>query len=496
MTRKNRIIVFLSIVVLFTSFLYALIKYLKEYFYVSFEMLIVMFFANTTGTGSDVYIQAAKYIIPRMFLFMFIFFAFLYIIDPDNQTIISNICYKKNNKKITLNITNLLLAYVFIMMILIQIKSLNDLGLFSYIKKINDKTYIYENEYVSPDDVSISAKKKKNLIYIYLESMEVGFASKENGGLLDYDLIPNLRELAAENTYFSFNEDVGGFHSFTRTSWTVSALLGSESGIPYAFPVGSNSMRNDISFAPKIITLGDILEENGYNQEFLCGSDSDFGGRRGFFKTHGNFRIFDYYDGLNNGYTDDYVWWGLDDRTLYEIAKDELAKLYKEGKPFNLTMLTVDTHHIGGYVCDLCNDEFDIQYANVVKCADKQIGDFINWLKEQPYYEDTLIVISGDHPTMDGTLITEPDYQNRFTYECFINSSVSSTNTKNREFNTLDMFPTILAAMGFEIEGDKLGLGTNLFSGKQTLEEKYGYSYLNSELNKYSDFYAQSFYAE
>ncbi len=40
---------------------------------------------------------------------------------------------------------------------------------------------------------------------------------------------------------------------------------------------------------------------------------------------------------------------------------------------------------------------------------------------------------------------------------------------KNREFTTLDMFPTTLAALGCTIEGDKLGFGVNLFPGKRHL---------------------------
>ena len=40
------------------------------------------------------------------------------------------------------------------------------------------------------------------------------------------------------------------------------------------------------------------------------------------------------------------------------------------------------------------------------------------------------------------------------------------------------MYPTILASMGATIEGDRLGLGTNLFSSQETLIEQLGYSEL------------------
>ena len=57
----------------------------------------------------------------------------------------------------------------------------------------------------------------------------------------------------------------------------------------------------------------------------------------------------------------------------------------------------------------------------------------------------------------------------------------------------MDMFPTTLAAIGCEIEGNRLGLGTNLFSGEKTLTEKYGYDNLNAELSKKSEFYNTRF---
>ena len=64
----------------------------------------------------------------------------------------------------------------------------------------------------------------------------------------------------------------------------------------------------------------------------------------------------------------------------------------------------------------------------------------------------------------------------------------------DREFATFDMFPTTLAALGVKIEGDKLGIGVNLFSDAETLTEKYGYDDLEAELQKKSDYYLDYFY--
>ena len=81
----------------------------------------------------------------------------------------------------------------------------------------------------------------------------------------------------------------------------------------------------------------------------------------------------------------------------------------------------------------------------------------------------------------------------RTIYNCFINAVAKTSNTKNRKPCVFDMFPTTLAAVGCEIEGNRLGLGVNLFSDQQTLTEKLGsVSYLNGELSRRSVFYEKN----
>lgn len=82
----------------------------------------------------------------------------------------------------------------------------------------------------------------------------------------------------------------------------------------------------------------------------------------------------------------------------------------------------------------------------------------------------------------------------RHVYNCFINAAATPMRTENREFCALDMFPTTLAAMGCEIEGNRLGLGTNLFSPMPTLIEKVGYTAFTQELSKRSPYYSEHFY--
>ncbi len=371
-----------------------------------------------------------------------------------------------------------------------------------YVRALTEKTTIYEDYYVAPSSVAITSDgKPKNLIYIYLESMETTYASTEQGGAQGVNYMPRLTALAQENLSFSNKASglLGGFHSPLGTGWTMAALLATTSGIPFSFPLGENGHNDMIyreTFASGLTTLGDILAEKGYRQEFLCGSDSAFGGRKTYFEQHGNYEIFDLFTAREEDYIpDNYkVWWGYEDEHLYEIARDELTALASSDQPFNFTMLTVDTHHVNGFTCNLCEYQYVDKLANVVSCADRQLADFVKWCQEQEFYEDTVIVITGDHRRMDTALVENVAEADRTIYNCFINAATEPTGaTTERTLTSFDIFPTTLAAMGFSIEGNRLGLGVNLFSTLPTLAEQLGYEYLETEINKFSDYYIREF---
>ena len=366
------------------------------------------------------------------------------------------------------------------------------LGVSKYYDLQNQTTKIYEQKYVKPDIERITAEKPKNLIYIYMESMENTYQSKQDGGIQSVNYMPNLTALAKDNISFSDDEKIGGFRSIDGTTWTTAALFATSSGVPFSFPASEHNITNKKSFAPGLITIGDVLEKKGYNQAFLCGPPAEFGGIKKLLSEHGNYRFFDLHTAQKAGYLPsadyDNGFWGFEDKYLYQIAKTEILNLYREGKPFNFTMMTVDTHFKDGYVCDLCENAYETKTANVVACADKQVAAFIDWCKTQPFYADTVIVITGDHPRMDKSLVSgESNFLERTVYNCFINvQNKEKISVKNRDFTAMDMFPTILSAMGFEIPGARLGFGTNLFSDKPTLAEEMGIDKFEQELNKHS----------
>ena len=380
----------------------------------------------------------------------------------------------------------------------------DELDVKEYLVSQKKESHFIEQNYVDPRTTKITfPEQKRNLIYIYLESMESTFASKEDGGGLDFNCIPELTKLAEENTNFSNTDKLGGGYPAYGGTWTMAGIFSQTSGIP----IKNSEQTDDVnatlaeqsSFSSQARNLEDIFADEGYNQCFMIGSDATFGGRRAYFESHGKGQteICDYNTAKENGQIpeDYYVWWGYEDQKLFANAQEKLTELSSKDEPFNFTMLTVDTHFEDGYVCEQCQNEFgDNQYANVMACSSRQVDAFVKWIQQQPFYENTTIVISGDHLTMDSDFCNDvsEDYE-RSVYNVFINLpeglDTSFEKTHSREFATLDMFPTTLAAMGVTIEGDRLALGVNLFSDEQTLTEQYGRKGLDKELMKKSKFY-------
>ena len=372
----------------------------------------------------------------------------------------------------------------------------------SYIAYVSQQSTIYQDEYVDPMKAKITfPEEKRNLIYIYLESMENTYMSQDVGGALDHNTMPELTALVQdeENINFSHTDGIGGFHNKTGASWPIGAMVAHTAGIPLKVPIGVD--RNEYgqdSFLPGVNSITNVLQEAGYYQTMMVGSDANFGGRKPYFEQHGLDRTFDIFTAREVGIVPPgyFVFWGMEDMHLFDFAKQELTKIAEQEEPFAFSMLTVDTHRTNGYVCRKCIGLWGEQYENVISCSSKQVAEFIEWVKQQDFYENTTIIIAGDHVTMDEGYIDRnvaEDYD-RTVYNCIINSPVEVTNSKNRQFVAADMFPTTLAAIGCEIEGERLGLGTNLFSGKPTLVEEMGLEAFDAELTKTSDYYTKHFF--
>lgn len=364
---------------------------------------------------------------------------------------------------------------------------------------VSDSSYIKDN-YADPRNVKMSfPEKKRNLIHIYLESVENSYLSKDLGGYMKENLMPELTELSKEGIHFSESNKFGGPYQTYGSSWSVASMVNMSTGLPLKIPMGGNSYGKSGSFLPGAVSIGDILKAQGYEQTIMFGADADFGGLTTFFGTHGDFNIFDYKAAKEKKLIpQDYnVWWGFEDDKLYKYAKDEITRLSKTGKPFNFTMETADTHFPDGYLSKHATKKHASQYANVISYSTKEAVNFIKWIQKQPFYKDTTIVVTGDHLSMDKKFFKDFDKSyHRTVFNLILNPATTTTRVNNRKFSPVDMYPTILASMGVQIEGDKLGLGTNLFSDKQTLIERDGLKTVQEGFEAKSNFFNNTFISE
>ncbi len=392
------------------------------------------------------------------------------------------------------NILRILLTILAVIVpIILVIYSLNRIEITDYIQKnyLNNSLDFFEKNYINPQDVEITfPEKKRNIIYIYAESLETSFFDKEHGGVNTENAMSPLEKLTEENTMFSDTDDRGGFYSYTGTNFTTGSLVSQTSGLPLKISPDQILETTDKyqELLPGAYTLNDLLTDEGYNQTFIMGSNKAFGSRDVYFKTHGNMKLFDYYEAIAAGkISKDYnVWWGYEDSKVFEYAKEEATRLAKANKPFNLTLLTTGTHHPDGFTEKSCSNPFSRHYSNAIYCSAEQINNFVRWAQKQSFYDNTTIFIVGDHLTY------KPQYvenTHRVVYNLIINSAIEEQHSKNRLFSTMDMFPTTLAAMGVKIEGNQLGVGVNLYSGKKTFSEKYGIEKYDDILSYSSKYY-------
>ena len=339
------------------------------------------------------------------------------------------------------------------------------------------KSTFYEENYVEPEKQNFTfPTQKKNLIIILLESFETTFC---NTSFFGTNLLSPLQAIQARG--ISFQNYTNGF----GTTSTQPAILALFSGVPTTLiPIDIlHQYGKNLTQLKNTYTLGKILTSNHYHTFFISGINTNFAGQKKFL--------------CDNGFQEKYLdsqniekmypqyqragGWGYGDSDVFQIAANELKSM-KE--PFVAIINTIDTHH--HYDPKISTDthlaykEYDTIYHTAQATA-----DFLTTLQSYPYYQNTVIVLLGDH-LRHGNDFSMPD--ERHIYNLFLNTDIN-LQERNRTFTQIDLFPTILEAIGVTWNSHRLGLGTSVFSQEQTLQEKFGGAYLERELSKRNDLY-------
>lgn len=153
-----------------------------------------------------------------------------------------------------------------------------DLDVGNYLKSQSEESLFIETNYVDPQSVSITfPEQKRNLIYIFLESMESTYASVEEGGMFEENYIPELTELAQNNVNFSNSGKLGGGYAASGATWTMAGIFAQTSGLPLKLSEtveegnGNAVLESNDGFSASAYNLEDILAQNGYRQCFYVG---------------------------------------------------------------------------------------------------------------------------------------------------------------------------------------------------------------------------------
>ncbi len=355
----------------------------------------------------------------------------------------------------------------------------------------DESTYIRDNYApVAADDITFP-NGKNNLLFLVLESAEGNFT---DASVYGDNLLPKLEKIADENLSFTRQVETYG------TSWSAAGLCSLFLGVPYVVPgMKETTLINETKqFLPGASSLLGLLEQNGYDITFLCGTDVKFGGRDLLINTHCRKARLEDMAVLAERYPSLPVpkgRWGYPDQVIYDEIKKKVAAWADDDTPQALVVTTVNTHH-PGYKDPGSRVVFnDLRDAFIE--MDDLAGEFVEWFSTQPAAKNTTVVILGDHllPADEVGAVELPPKRERFVYNAILNSRVKPEQPpETRMFATIDFCPTILESLGAVLPGHRLGLGTSLFSKDQTLVERDGVVQYEKEIARFSPMYNSLIY--
>lgn len=312
--------------------------------------------------------------------------------------------------------------------------------------------------------------KGKNLIVLQIEGLQDFPLGLEYNG---QEITPNLNKLIETKGSLYFSDY---FQLLGRGNTSDAEFVTNNSLHPsMEEPTYSQFEKN------KFYGLPWILKEYGYESYVFHGYERNFWNRDKAYKNQGFKKYFaedDYsYD------KDDIIAFGIKDEDFYNQTIDYLVDISKEDRPFYAFIISLSSHTPftmpEKYKKLKIKDEHDNMigdYLQSVHYADKAIGMFIQRLKEEDLYDNSVIAIYGDHfgisaaqeeaGKMDTIIGREYDYDDMMHIPLIIHVSGEDINEEIKEVGSqIDFLPTILNIFGYE--SDKaLGFGRDLLNTK------------------------------
>lgn len=366
-----------------------------------------------------------------------------------------------------------ILLYIFLISILSNRNMLKLSGIFilifiwqlriiPYYYYRNSYTDLYEKYYQAPQITSADfPAQKRNLLLIYMESVENNFSDAE---LYEKNLLPKLTELTRSNPHFN------NYHMLYGTNYTKAALVAGQCGIPHISPhakleVIHNHLKN-------ITCLPDILSANGYETWFAQTADHFFAYTDIFYKMHKYQNIIDRYT-LTEKLSPEEIkknkssYGGLSDKLMFDYIIN-LFRTQTIKEPFLFTTFTIDTHVPGTVLPYNCPKIFGDVRDNIL-CSDTVVTNFIKEFQKTPYWKNTSVIILGDHPMFKPLSIHKDKDYKRGIFNVFLNTPQELQYNPEKAYTPVDLTASFIETLGIKLPNHSFGLGRSLFSDTPSL---------------------------
>lgn len=227
----------------------------------------------------------------------------------------------------------------------------------------------------------IAPQEKLNVIFILLESWsgEYSLESPESA-----KIVPHLYKMYQESLT-TRGTVAGGL----RTSEGMYSIFCSQQN-----PLGQSVADGSLYFG-NYDCLPHYLVRHGWASQFFQGTLNEtsnvgpFAQKIGFQKSFGKYEYENKKFPKNN--------WGYYDQDIYEHVLDVMDRL---PQPFLIGINTNTTHSIElptGIEYRFGRDTMSQTYKSVLHFADEALGEFIDQLKNKPYFKNTILILVSDH---------------------------------------------------------------------------------------------------
>lgn len=256
--------------------------------------------------------------------------------------------------------------------------------------------YVQEH-YASPNSDYFGIAKGRNVIYLHLESLQQFVIDyKLNVDGVEYEVTPFLNSLYHSQSTLAFsnffNQVKAGKTSDAETMIETS-LFGLNQGSFMVQYGGSNTQQA----APYILS-----QNGGYTSAVFHGNSASFWNRNNTYKQWGYNYFFDQ-SYFSEATEENSFQYGLNDKIMFA---DSIQYLERLQQPFYAKFITV-SHHFP-YTSSLIGDEIGFPLADTpdetingyfatANYLDASIKAFFDYLKATGLYENSIIVLYGDH---------------------------------------------------------------------------------------------------